>query len=613
MIHGWAIRHDTSAPMRDIARRAEVPSGFDTEIPIQEKERRERPLVNEGADPAWQSTARPVPGAGPTPPPSLSVDLLSEQDNRDIVGFGIVPPDTNGDVGLDYYLQWINLVWAVYDKNTGALVGGPFAGSSFWDGFGGVCQGSNDGDPIVMFDDNAQRWVVSQFETGTGTQCVAVSTTSDPLGSYHRYAFAVTPGGLNDYPKLGVWDDGTTGTNGQSAYTFTTRDFTGPFNLGSGVFERNAMLAGQPAQFIKFVNACSFSDCVEGLLPVHLDGPAVPANTCPSFFAASDTQFDDDGGAGVDGYRNYELCVDWNNINSSTFVENPIVPSTSFSRALGNGFSPCIDSPGEQLACLAIFTMHRAQMRWFGDYGSVVLNHSVDTNGADLSGVRWAELRSDDGQNNWSLYQDGTYAPGPEDRWMGSIAQDGQGNIALGYSVSSSTLNPKISYTSRMAGDPLGMMPGGEQDCHLGTGAQIGSSNRWGDYSLMAVDPVDDETFYYTTEYYQTTGSFDFKTRLCRFNVAQSVGLSLDSIVPAQGGSDNDWNISGATPSGSVTVLCRPQGGGAIVTVGTTTADGNGDAVVSRFVPGAASGRTLECAARDAASGQVDTLVQPFS
>lgn len=614
MIYGWDIHHDTSAPMREIAVRAVPPSGFDSEIPIQEREGgKDLSPIPGVEDPAWQRVERPVPGAGPTPPPSLSVELLSEQDNRNIVGFSVVPPDTNGDVGLNYYVQWVNLVWAVYDKNTGARVFGPFAGSSFWDGFGGACQGSNDGDPIVMFDDNASRWVVSQFETGTGTQCVAVSTTSDPMGSYHRYAFQVTPGGLNDYPKLGIWDDGTTGTNGQSAYTFTTRDFTGPFNLGSGVMERNKMLAGQAAQFIKFVNPCTGTDCVEGLLPVHLDGPAVPNNTCPSYFAASDAQFDDDGPWTVDGYRNYSLCVNWNNIGSSTFVENPIVPSTPFDRRVGNGFSACVPSPGESLACLSIFTMHRAQARWFGDHASVVLNHTVDVNGNDLNGVRWAELRSANGQNGWTLEQDGTYSPDNNHRWMGSIAQDGQGNMALGYSVSNTTLNPKISYTSRMAGDPMGVMPGGEQDCHLGTGAQVSSANRWGDYSAMAVDPVDDTTFYYTTEYYQTTGSFDFKTRLCRFNVANSVGLSLDSIVPAQGGVSNDWNISGATPNGSVTVLCRPQGGGSIVNVGTTNADGNGDAVVTRTVPGAASGRTLECAARDAMSGQVDTIVQPFS
>jgi hypothetical protein len=189
---------------------------------------------------------------GPTPAPIISFPGLSEQDNVDTVGVAIVPPDTNGDIGLDdsgnrIYFQYINLVWGIFDGTTGALTAGPFAGNSFWTGFGGFCETNNDGDPVVLYDDQAGRWMVAQFSVNQGIQCVAVSVTSDPLGSYHRYAFTVTPGGANDYPKMGVWDDGTTGSTGQSAYTFTTRDFGGAggsFSVGSGVMERDAMLNG---------------------------------------------------------------------------------------------------------------------------------------------------------------------------------------------------------------------------------------------------------------------------------------------------------------------------------------------------------------------------------
>jgi len=351
---------------------------------------------------------------------------------------------------------------------------------------------------------------------------VAISTTSNPLGPYHRYAFNVTPGGQNDYPKLGVWDDGTTGSTGQSAYTFTLRDFGGAggsFSVSAGVMERDAMLTGAPAQFVKFSNPCTGTDCIEGQLPPHLAGPTPPANTCPTFWAAADAAYDDSPFAN-DGYRNHTLCVDWSNIDASTYNEGPLVTAGSgFDRFLGNGFSDCIGpvNGGEVLDCLASFTMNRVQYRWFGTEASVVLNTTVDA-GSERAGIRWAEILSANGQSGWTLGQDGTYAPADgNERWMGSIAQDQDRNIALGYSVTSGSLFPSVRYTSRMAGDAAGTMPGGEVSCHEGTGAQTASFNRWGDYSSMSVDPVDDCTFWYTQEYYETTGSFDFNTRICSF------------------------------------------------------------------------------------------------
>ncbi len=533
---GKAIHHDTSPPLRDIAITATPPTGLNREVPIMEK-------PDFGKDP---SLAEPdggvqsdyAPSLGPTPAPSVSASGLSDDDNAVVLGGRIVPPDTNGDIGLDasgnrIYIQYINLIWGIYN-DSGTLIHGPFAGNSFWQGFGGACQINNDGDPIVLYDDTAGRWVFSQFSVDEGTQCVAVSTTSDPLGPYHRYAFVVTPGGANDYPKLGVWDDGTTGSTGQSAYTFTTRDFGGgggSFSVGAGVMERDQMLQGLPAQFIKFFNPCVGGDCIEGQLPPHLAGPTPPAGTCPTYWAAVDSAYDDDP-AGIDGYRNHQLCVNWASIGTSTYTEGPIVPAGSnFDRFLGNGFSDCISpvNGGEDLDCLAGFTMYRAQYRWFGSEASVVLNTTVDA-GGDRAGIRWAELRSANGDTRWFRQQDGTYSPADGlDRWMGSIAQDQDRNIALGYSVTGSSLFPSVRYTSRMAGDTAGTMPGGEVSCHEGTGAQIASSNRWGDYSSMSVDPTDDCTFWYTQEYYQNTGSFDFNTRICSFKF-DDCGVATGSI-----------------------------------------------------------------------------------
>ena len=545
MVTGMSIYNDTSPPMRDIAISVMAPpTGLSLEVPIRMRPGTlERMPDDQGPDPLRQLNDRPILEAAATPPPTLSVEGLDEDDNFNLLGTRIVPPDTNGDVGIDYYVQWNNLVWGVFHKTTGALVGGPFAGNSFWSGFGGFCESNNNGDPVVQFDDNAGRWMVSQFSINQGIQCVAVSTSSDPLGSYHRYAFTVTPGGQNDYPKMGVWDDGTTGSTGQSAYTFTMRDFGVTGFIGEGVMERDAMLVGDPAEFIKFQMACTGLDCREGTLMAHLDGGPVAAGTCPSFFTYFDAQFDD-GPSVVDGVRVDKLCVDWDTIGNSTWSEGTFAAGASFDRGLGNGFSGCI-SPvfgGEALACLAIFTMHPAQIRQHDGYCSALLNVTVDVGGA-LAGVRWGELRSTDCENNWTFHQEGTYAPDGNDRWMGSIAMDGSGNIALGYSESSGSMFPAVSYTSRTAADPLGMMPGGEMNCHQGTGAQTASAGRWGDYSRMSVDPVNDCTFWFTTEYYETTSSFNFKTRICSFTMDECApdGIFADGF---EAGDSSAWDIT---------------------------------------------------------------------
>ncbi|MGB5661573.1 MAG: hypothetical protein WBO54_19045, partial [Thermoanaerobaculia bacterium] len=547
---GQAIHHDTSPPLRDMAIPAAPFTGLSKEVPIMQKPDFGKDPDLAEPDGGLQSDY--APSFGPTPGVSLSAPGLSEQDNRDTVGFSVVPPDINGDIGLDgsgnrIYIQYINSIWGVFN-DTGSLTAGPFAGNSFWTGFGGPCEANNDGDPVVLYDDGAGRWFFSQFSIGEGIQCVAVSTTSDPLGPYHRYAFPVTPGGQNDYPKLGVWDDGTSSSTGQSAYTFTLRDFGGAggsFSVSAGVMERDRMLQGLSAQFVKFINPCTAADCIEGQLPPHQAGPPPPAGTCPTYWAAADSAFDDSPYA-TDGYRNHTLCVDWGNTANSTYVEGPlVVASSNFDRRLGNGFGGCISpvNGGENLDCLAIFTMYRAQYRWFGTEAAVVLNTTVDA-GGDRAGIRWAETLSSTGDSNWTLGQDGTYAPADGlDRWMGSIAQDQDRNIALGYSVAGSSLFPSVAYTSRMAGDAAGLMPGGEVTCHAGTGAQTASSGRWGDYSSMSVDPTDDCTFWYTQEYYQTTGSFDFNTRICSFKFADCGGDCVTTEDPEEtcdDGLDND-------------------------------------------------------------------------
>ena len=507
---GSAVRHDVSAPLSMLARRVPESGGAEKEVPIKVPSRlpgRAKP-ADAGPDPLRQ---RGVAGAA-TPPPLLSFEGISDDDNARIAGFRVVPPDTQGDVGRNEYVQWVNLLMAVYDKRTGNRIFGPAAGNSVWTGFGGICETNNDGDPIVLYDHLADRWMISQFAVGRdGHQCVAVSTTSDPTGTYFRYDFLVTRGGLNDYPKFGVWPD---------AYYMTVNEFTPGFAGASVVaFEREKMIAGEDARFVKIGPLPCAAECYFSLQPSDLDGRA-PLRGTPNTIVMA---WDDESfgtGTGPDGYRLFDFTVDWTRPASSKLTGPTHVAAPEFDSNLCNFKVGCIpEKGGEPLDPLAGFTMYRAQYRTSGNTSSLVLNHTVDVSGHSDAGIRWVELRRDR-SGGWTVFQTGTYAPDDGNhRWMGSVAMDQAGNMALGYSVSGNNMFPSIRYVTREAGDPLGQMPGGEVSLIEGTGAQNGSFKRWGDYSTMSVDPVDGCTFWYTQEYYANNGFFDFKTRIGSFRL----------------------------------------------------------------------------------------------
>jgi len=401
---------------------------------------------------------------------------------------GVYPPDTDGDVGLNHYFQMINLSFAIWDKQ-GNLLYGPVDNSTLWDGFIGPWTGTNDGDPIVLYDELADRWMASQFAINTNNgsywQLVAVSATSDPLGSYHRYAFQMPA--FNDYPKLSVWPD---------AYYATFNMFGSYTRVGVAAFEREAMLAGDPdAQMVYFNQpAGTFS-----MQPADFDGTPPPEGA-PCYFGyirSSNKNFEV-----------YEFDVDWTTPSNSTYtVVNALATATYNSNLNG------IPQPGTttRLDDLGVMLMFRLQYRNFGSYQTLVANHTVNAGGG-RTGVRWYELRKE--TDNWYIYQQGTYAP-PDGiyRWMGSIAMNGNGDIALGYSGANSSTYPSIYYVGRRADAPLGEMNLEEIQIIGGTNSQSGIS-RWGDYSCLSVDPSDDSTFWFTTEY---IGS-GWKTRIASFN-----------------------------------------------------------------------------------------------
>jgi hypothetical protein len=492
-----AVYSDVSAPVRDLVGVAPAPST--------DKEKKEKPLrvlPNMGnalnqPDGALQTSAGPLVGTTG----ALNFAGVGQGD----YGFSdqYAPPDTNGAVGATQYVQWVNTYFAVFDKTTGAIAAGfPKPGNSIWAGFGGGCQTNNDGDPIVQYDKLANRWILTQFSVSTTPylQCVAVSTTSDATGPYYRYAFSYGTKQFNDYPKMGVWPDG---------YYMSYNIFNnGRTFAGSKVcaFDRTKMLAGNTSA----TQQCfQLSTSYGGLLPSDLDGTTVPPAGSPNFFM----------NFGANKLNLWKFHVDFANSANSTFTGPTSIAVASFSAACSGG-GTCIPQPSttNKLDSLADRLMYRLAYRNRAGVESLVVNHSV-TAGSSV-GVRWYELRNPNGSTMATgtpvVYQQATYAPDTTYRWMGSIAMDKQGNMALGYSASSSSVRPSIRYTGRLATDALNTMQA-ENSVIAGIGSQTGTLHRWGDYSAMTVDPVDDCTFWYTNEYLKSSGSFNWSTRIASF------------------------------------------------------------------------------------------------
>jgi hypothetical protein len=426
-------------------------------------------------------------------------------------GFTITsaPPDTNGAVGATQYVQWVNQSFAVFDKTTGAKLLGPVAGNTLWSGFGGGCQTNNDGDPVVLYDKLANRWVMSQFSVSTTPylQCIAVSQTSDATGSWYRYSFQYS--NFDDYPKMGVWPD---------AYyeTFNMFNSAGTF-VGSDAcaYDRNKMLTGAAATQVCFQQSAA----VGGLLPSDVDGTTPPPVGSPNYMLYF----------GSNSLNLYKFHVDFATPASSTFIGPTVISVAAFSPLCGGGTCVPQPSPGGTLDSLADRLMYRLAYRNFGTYESLVVNHSVVA--GTSGGIRWYEVQNPSGTP--VVAQQSTFAPDATYRWMGSIAMDQDGNLALGYTKSSSSVYPSIAFAGRLATDPVNTLQT-ETAVVSGSGAQTGGLTRWGDYSAMTVDPVDDCTFWYTQEYLKTTGSFNWNTRIVNFkfpNCGSLVTINPTSLM----------------------------------------------------------------------------------
>jgi hypothetical protein len=491
-----AVYSDVSGPVSDLVGVSPSESS--------DKEKKEKPLrilpnmgnMLDQTDSVVQDTSGPLVGTSS----GLNFAGVGQGD----YGFSVqyAPPDTNGAVGATQYVQWVNTYFAVFDKSTGAIAPGfPKPGNSIWAGFGGGCQSNNDGDPIVQYDKAADRWILTQFSVSTTPylQCVAVSTTPDATGTYYRYAFSYGTTQFPDYPKLGVWPDG---------YYVSYNIFNNGTTFAGAkacAFDRAKMLAGDPSATQQcFQLGTSYG----GLLPSDLDGTTAPPSGSPNFFV----------NAGANSLNLWKFHVDFANSANTTFTGPTKIAVAAFNAACSGG-GACIPQPGtkNKLDSLGDRLMYRLAYRNRGGVESLVVNHSVTVGNkkTGVTSVRWYELQDPNGTP--TVYQQGTLGTGDGvHRWMGSVAMDKLGNMALGYSASSSSVSPGIRYTGRLVTDPLGTMQS-ESSIQAGGGSQTGTLHRWGDYSAMTVDPVDDCTFWFTSEYLKASGTWNWSTRIASF------------------------------------------------------------------------------------------------
>src|SRR5437588_838355 len=425
---GRPVKVDVSPPLRSLAPVHPTPGRA---WPARRRQGAAVSLAPTAADRAKQVVAGP---ASTAPTVLTNWDGVSNADNSTTV----VPPDTEGDVGLNDYVQWVNLEFKIWSK-TGSVLYGPAAGNTLWSGFGGVCESENQGDPQVVYDRIANRWVFMQFgfaTDGAGNPvgpyylCFAVSQTSGPTGSYHRYAFLVNSanGDFPDYPKLGVWPDG---------YYVTTNNFNGNTFDGAAVFafDRSKMLTGDPsASFIEYQLGSHY----EGLLPANFTGTNLPPPGSPDYFGAVDTS----SSSGTEStFQLWRFHANFTTPASSSFTgpTDLTVDPYTFSFCGQVYSSNCIQQPGtrQRLDPLSDRLMQRLQYRNFGDHETLIASHTVDV-GSDVAGIRWYELRITPAggtplSSTASVYQQGTYAPSDGvSRWMGSAGMDGSGDIALG-------------------------------------------------------------------------------------------------------------------------------------------------------------------------------------
>jgi hypothetical protein len=533
-----------------------------------------------------QTAASPVLG--------VSFDGPTSDDNANLNGFRVQPPDTNGDVGLNQVVSYPNVLYEVALKD--GTVQGTFPGNALFFGFGGPCESDGfesggAGDYVVLYDEG--RWVYKGWAPNFGIECIAITDGEDALGPVTRYEFQVVPPGtFNDYPKFGVWVDET---GGQSAYTLTERNFAVGFEISAYVIDRDAIRAGDPAPtFFRQTNLSSGNP--DGIMPGHIDNVRVPAGKCPLFAVAFEPN----------EYRFWEFCEDFEN-NTASFRSLPSIPVATFDNDVTDVPLP----GGDNVDTLSFFTAFQTVSSTIDGQHQVAFAHTVDL-GGERAGLRWAILDADD-YDNIGIIDTGTFGPNDGlERWMSSPAFDQLGNFAIAYTRGGNGTFPGVAFTGRETTDPSGQLQQ-EVTCVDGTGSQTGGGGRWGDYSSLALDPADGCTFWAFQEYVAQTGSFEWDTRICSFSFPSCSGVQPTdftlSVSPGQAGVANDFTTVNGTEGGAVVLYLGRNAGSTAISLGQcattvdianarligfgTDGDSDGSVTISRNIPGQAGGLTL--------------------
>jgi hypothetical protein len=546
-----ALHHDTSPPLRTLpvppVRPHTTAPGEDEPVPSG---------VVAGRDPL----VRTALASAAAPPIDVNVEGLGA--GMPTGGSYSYPPDPVSAVGQTQVMELVNSSLAVFDKR-GALLLGPRPTNTIWSGFGGTCENTNDGDAKVRYDTLANRWVVTQFSYFTAPYgvCVAVSATNDATGSWHRYFFPFKD--QTDSPMLSVWSDG---------YYVSLNGIFPDDNLDVPVcvLDRTSMLSGAAATQQCFSTGARAGEPVA----MELDGTAPPPAGAPNIILNVDRAT----GNQLDAWK---LHVDWTTPSKSLLTALPAVPVAAFTPP---GF--LAPQPGTTNTISAGGNNYRLAYRNFGDHESMVFSDTVAT--GNITAIRWYELRMSGGSP--VLYQQGTFAPGDGvDRFLGSAAMDKQGNIAVGYSVSNATtVYPGLRFTGRLAGDPLGQMTLAEGTIIDGHGSQTGTS-RWGDYATMSVDPVDDCTFWFTSQYIGENTSVGWRTRLASFRMP-GCGTAVGAGI--LNGNFETGTLASWTKTGTASVGTPAHGGSYAAIVGST-APTSGDSALAQSFTAPAAGGTL--------------------
>jgi PKD repeat protein len=470
-------------------------------------------VVNENPNPADKLDSPDAAHQLDYPAPAAPGKALTS--NWDGIGYtGVNPADPSVDVGPNHVVQMINGASGsriqVYNK-TGTTIGAEV----YFDNFMGMAGGA--GDPIVMYDERADRWFLSEFSSTGNNLHIAISQTADPGGTYYTYVYN-SPGGFPDYPKYSIWENEyvmTANVNTPDIFAFNRTDLLAGTGTAAQMFSQNNY------------GTIGF----QASTPVSMNGTTVPPAGQPALLMRMrDNSW---AGAATDALEMWELTIDWVTPANSGLAQVQTLGITPHESELcGYTSFQCFPQPGTgtTLDPLRELLMNRIHYRNFGTHESIVCCHVTDVDGSDRGGIRWYELRRTGGTaGTWSIYQESTYSPDTDNRWMGSIGISESGNIGLAYSVSSSTTFPSLRYTGRRECDPLNTMT--EPETVIAAGTASNASNRWGDYFQMGCDPSNGETFYFTGVYNTST---QWSTRIAAFDIAVCVStpqVSFDSPV----------------------------------------------------------------------------------